>query len=553
LGAYSIEFTLRNNAQKLLPVALHNNPKMMDFEDAAQRLARDQSKMRRGRKTVAVSEKAKREVEFRKKQQERMRQERLKKQKQLDYINACVTSCDRSLSVKQLVSASSTSSSLQLKPTSIHGDGDKIALPPSILEFLTQSMALGGDDGMTSSPWMFRVGILKPNYSFPESVLIKTLKPKDDGDDMMHDDSEDEDDDNHAKSTSSNEAYLDELAHKYIAYTHATVVEFTQEEGHVGLPSPIAAALLDPERRLPENASVSVPTMRTKDPSALSAAKENAADEGAMKIDHNLGEEEEKTPGHVAWGAFDVPDMPVEITMVQLPKGKGCTLTPTREAIQNGFFNLQNVKLVLEQSLIRTRATLSVGDVINTWHRGVKFDLHVSKVIPSKFNAVTCINTDIEVELGEVKDESSGSSTQASTNVAVTATTATGNSFTGGRTLSSPPSPVQQQAEPTTAMTAVDLLPEPPQNQKEGICTVQIRSDGVPPARRRFDVRVATLGDLFAFASSVAGVDTSEFRLVTRFPRKVYESEGNTGGDNATTMIEAGIQPGQELFMVERL
>lgn len=286
---------------------------MMDFEDAAQRLARDQSKIR-GRRTVVVSAKAKREAEYRKKQQERLRQERLQKQKHEDYMKQYTTACDRSLGVKPLsnisvaASSSSSSSGLLLQPTSIYGDGDKIALPPSVLEFLTQSSA-GNDEGMSSSPWMFRIGILNPNYSFPESVLLQMLKPQeeddghddDDEDDTMHD-SDNEDDSNGPAST---EAYLDELAHKYIAYTHGTVVEFTQEEGHVGLPEPIAAALLDPKRRLPENANFSVPATRTQDPSGMDTTGEHEDD-----ID------EEKTPGHIAWGAFDVPDMPVEITMV---------------------------------------------------------------------------------------------------------------------------------------------------------------------------------------------------------------------------------------------
>ena len=65
---------------------------------------------------------------------------------------------------------------------------------------------------------------------------------------------------------SNREAYLDEMARKYIAYTHCTVVEFTQEEGNVGIPQPIASALLDMKNRLPELSDHSIPTTRTVDP-----------------------------------------------------------------------------------------------------------------------------------------------------------------------------------------------------------------------------------------------------------------------------------------------
>merc|ERR1719343_963436 len=114
--------------------------------------------------------------------------------------------------------------------------------------------------------------------------------------------------------------------------------------------------------------------------------------------------------------------------MVQLPKGTGCTLEPTPAAIRNNFYGLKDVKLVLEQSLVRTRATLSKGDTVSTWHRGKKYDLTVSKVLPSRFRAITCINTDIEVEFGA---ESSSAAQD----------TTTGTSNTTNNESSSPPLP----------------------------------------------------------------------------------------------------------------
>jgi hypothetical protein len=78
----------------------------------------------------------------------------------------------------------------------------------------------------------------------------------------------------------STEAYLDELQHKYLAYTHCTVVEFTPEEGNVGLPEAIAKALLSGQKvtfgdeKLPNlhSAGISdistyiVPSIRTSPP-----------------------------------------------------------------------------------------------------------------------------------------------------------------------------------------------------------------------------------------------------------------------------------------------
>jgi len=90
---------------------------------------------------------------------------------------------------------------------------------------------------------------------------------------------------------------------------------------------------------------------------------------------------------------------------------------------------------------------------------------------------------------------------------------------------------------------------------KEGVCTVQIRADGGLSARRRFVVQNATLHDLFLFAQAALGESTPEphlpsFRLVTRFPRKVFELSVENKG---STMADAGISSGQELMMVERI
>lgn len=379
-------------------------------------------------------------------------------------------------------------------------------------------------------------------------------------------DEEDDDDDDKAK-----DIYLDELKHKYLSVTYGSVVEFTQEDGHIGLPEPIAVALLDANRI---NSTAPIPTTRTVDPASAAAASAAAAmtkvvehdDDGeddadadandAMQQDEpDESDNEEKTPGHLAWGAFDVPSLPIEVSMVNLPKGRACTLIPTAQAVQNGFYDLKNVKLVLEQSLIRTRATLSVHDMVHTWHRGKKYDLRVTQVTPALYGAVTCINTDIEVDIGVAEGCGDSTEPQQQQQALPPSSAPAGGQVLGGgfagRRLDDAVVPVQA-APPVN--TVEQLLPEPPADQSEGVCTVQIRADGAH-GRRRFDVQTATLSDLFAFAETLTHGE-KQFRLVTRFPRRVFDRENESASEQSSSsplLKDSGIQSGQESFLVERL
>jgi len=279
------------------------------------------------------------------------------------------------------------------------------------------------------------------------------------------------------------------------------------------------------------------------DPALVSSNSENNDETNLVTS------EASQTPGHVAYGAFDIPDMPLEITMLKLPKGRGCTLVPTETAVQNNFYGLKDVKLVLEQSLIRTRATLSIGDVVSTWHRGVKFDLNVTKVIPSRWGAVTCINTDIEVEIGEIEQPQEQEST-SQTKQTNFSNEISGRRLGTGQTLSSSSTTTTVAENSGTSMTTTTkvLLPEPPQAQKENICVALIRHSG-GHGKRRFDIQKSDVNDLLAFAASLVGKDESSFQLVTRMPRRVFSKQGNA----SSTLAEANIQTGQETFMLEIL
>jgi Ubiquitin fusion degradation protein UFD1/UBX domain len=556
---------------------------MMDFDDAAARLAKDQSKMR-GRTSISISDKAKKQAEQQRQQQARLRAERERKRRLEEYRGRVIRTWGRKLKEQALGPPGATGGTnrapLLLTPTSIHGDGDKIALPTSVLETLmTSPNSNGGGDpaggGGGGNPWTFRIGILNPDYKFPSSPLVRALMPprEGDGDDHVMDgvESDDDDDDEAGKHEQGEAAaFRDELGHKYLSYTHCTVVEFTQEEGYVGIPQHIASSLLDPKNRHPTLRSCEIPTTRTVDPASRGGVSDSQAGGGGgdeTMDDDPTGStvaaateaDGDKTPGHLAWGAFDVPVGTVEITMVRLPKGRGCTLVPTQQAVRNNFYGLMDVKLVLEQSLTRTRATLSGGDVVSTWHRGVRYDLDVTQVTPSTFGAVTCINTDIEVEIGETSmQEADGP--QQERPLQTESAGPPGFAIGSGQALSSTTSfmPVVPNHEQPTRI--IDLLPEPPADQREGVCAVQIRFSG-GHGKRRFAVHTAKVRDLFAFASSLMdGRNEGTFRLVTRFPRRELIAGSSDGGapfgstnPALQTLAEAGVESGQELFLVENL
>eukprot|EP00574_Skeletonema_japonicum_P001144 CAMPEP_0201740460 /NCGR_PEP_ID=MMETSP0593-20130828/46312_1 /ASSEMBLY_ACC=CAM_ASM_000672 /TAXON_ID=267983 /ORGANISM="Skeletonema japonicum, Strain CCMP2506" /LENGTH=643 /DNA_ID=CAMNT_0048234771 /DNA_START=29 /DNA_END=1960 /DNA_ORIENTATION=+ len=643
----------------------------MDFEIAAQRLAKDQksalARSRASRNARTASTKARREAQATKaKAEARLRQKKLEilnNAKIVERVVRLVRLVERRLGVANVVvnngpvstnsggvapssSASATDDTRQLftnnhpiihaqgwklQATSIHGEGDKIALPPSILEALTSQ------NNSTLDPWgsngggrplAFRIGVLDPDYTgFPASEKMKAfvesvrqdvlvsssqqqtmvasssamqsvipLNDNDNDEIIMSDDSDnDEDEEDHAIII---EAYLDELSHRYISYTHGTVVEFTQEDGCVGLPEPIARVLLlqlqqrDNERHDNNNHHQHriIPIKRTVDPASTSMSTDvgddtNKGDGDAMDIvptnDSPEQPQTEKTPGHLAYGAFDIPDLPIEITPINsLPAGTDCTFTPTTSSITNGFYKLTNVKAVLEQSLMRTRATLSKGDVIRTWRRGVSFDLIVSSVVPSEFGVVSCVNTDLNVDIGppeeEDEEEDLNKKPARDDDVDEVKKGSSGQSLMGGQgRLLSEDTSQKQQHTVTAAVVAetkpipkVELAPEPAADKIEGVCNIQIRGRSISgdnniTGRRRFDVEVATMNDLFQYASYVCGgVDPKTLRLVTRFPRRVFtllssseeEMKGQQSNNNdATTLKEAGLNQGQELFMIEYL
>jgi hypothetical protein len=543
----------------------------MDFGAAEAKLRKDHERLRsRNRNRTAsrtlasndATSKAKKAEDYRKKQLEKKNLSDLKEKKMQSYVKNGFDQVERKLGVIRQLGPSD--SLVSLEAASVHGLGDKITLPTSILATLAERDLLKASQDL-GQPLFFRLGIRRTDvaYNFPQSESMRALMEEygkemndpmvsainiDDDEDDQQDDGDYMPDDDIDRKEVWIKAYLDELACQYSSYTYATVVEFSQDEGYIGLPFSVANTLLQPD------GAISIDNRLTVDPAQASTTD----DLGAMDIDDkdegngqvaevNLGTNDEnvedKTPGHAAYGMFPVPVHLIEVTLLtNLPLGSKCTLQPTINAIKQGFYNLKNVKLALEQSLIRTRGSLNVGDLMYCWFRGKRFDLNVQEVIPSHVGAISCVNCDIEVDIAPPKsEESEDSSEEKSKDLS--------RSVSGGYTLSAD-SPIEV---PITSSflkdRVIELLPEPEDDQTENVVAIQIRGAG-KVARRRFDTQ-CTIKNLFDFAISedLIGESAESFRLVTRFPRRVFQLGSS---EEETLLADLGLTK-QEMLMVEKL
>ena len=306
---------------------VHRKSRKMDFDYAVNKLNREHGTLR----TVNQS---KQTAKLRVKQQQariqKLADERRRKlaaeQRVRDKAKSVIVLSERELHLVTIPdthtdtnSNKNKNDSLMLKPVSVWGDGDKITLPTSVLEFLMQKY--NHDLSGIGQPLTFRVGVRNPSYSMEDAPICDTIRKfaqrfavgVNGDDDGAYDE---EDDDEVAERT---KMYLEELQHKYLAYTYAAVQEFTQDEGSVGIPSIIAQSLCRCKNKK-SLSGITIDTTRTVDPAKRSESEDNVSvgDPTAMDVDNSI-----KTPGHIAWGAFDVPNVEVEVCcMVTLPKGK---------------------------------------------------------------------------------------------------------------------------------------------------------------------------------------------------------------------------------------
>ena len=60
-------------------------------------------------------------------------------------------------------------------PTFTYGTGEKLSLPPSVLEILTRRSS--HSDALLGNPWTFRIGVRNPEHEFPACPLLQNVNP----------------------------------------------------------------------------------------------------------------------------------------------------------------------------------------------------------------------------------------------------------------------------------------------------------------------------------------------------------------------------------------
>lgn len=217
------------------------------------------------------------------------------------------------------------------------------------------------------------------------------------------------------------------------------------------------------------------------------------------------------------------------------------------------------MKAVLEQSLIRTKSTLSIGDIVHCWNRGKKFELIVNELTPKEFGAVSCINTDIEVEIGETSASDNNNDNKKNSidkNTLEESKIKNHQQFDKKNNTSQPPS---SSTKPNPLLQALSShkIPVEPDTSSKNTCNTQIRLPSGISLKRRFDVSENSLLDLFAYTvqNSTLSEQSNKFRLVTRFPRRVFDIPVNNENGSSSTILkslqDSGIGAGQEAFLVE--
>ena len=303
-----------------------------------------------------------------------------------------------------------------LNPYSIKGTGDKIILPESWLGVVGDGVGVvtfrigierdasdGHDRGWTDFDWDSTPNPLDLSASF--------------GSDDMQDDNED-DDSVSLTSPQSMAIVRHSLNTRWASYTHCGVLSFTASEGDVGITEALSRRLgggavrlreggptVDEEERRRQIYEEEWTDMEDRDTKAKFYLNRRTGERTLVKPDF-VSSEYEGVTGDVgvdAWGSFETPSS-VFVEVVRLQKGEWCELTPDLESVREGFYNLDDVKLTLEESISASRTTLTCGDVINVPWRGKEYTLKVTKLKPDfegqGLGGICVINSDLEVEFG---------------------------------------------------------------------------------------------------------------------------------------------------------
>jgi hypothetical protein len=328
--------------------------------------------------------------------------------------------------------------------------------------------------------------------------------------------------------------------------THAGVREFTAKEGEVVLPQKVFDSLCPPTD-LPGLGHVAATSSSEERPGASASSPTSP-----------------------------IPPGSVEVKYIRLPKINYVKFQP----IEHSFYDIENVKLMLEDNL-RRHSALTIGDVVTVWFRGKKYTLQAVEVRPEPQGSL--IDTDVEIDLEESAEYKASLLRKQQQE-------AEASRGSGGRVLGQgssvampPPAPPQSvgssaipvpsgrvlgrtshtdiaappQSAPTppsgAAPSAASLTPEPPVGAEGAItCKFRVSSSGGSAGgsvTRRF-LQSDPAEALFAFLRSHPGVAAHltsgerSLQLTTRFPNRTItelEVSANHGATLATLGLTSSI------------
>lgn len=242
------------------------------------------------------------------------------------------------------------------------------------------------------------------------------------------------------------------------------------------------------------------------------------------------------------------------IKYVRLGKISYVKLQPTF----NTFFKVEQVKMVLEDNL-KFHSTLTLGDIITVWYRGIAHPLKVIEMKPSDKGVL--LDTDVEVDLDNSLENKRITDEEAAAEEAQSKVESDIGHKLGGHQLSSSssiysgsefsPSPVGASAPVQSASeTSTVTLPSEPEQDAEDIVSIRVRTPGGNTINRRF-YRKQPFIHLFEFASVEMKVEKRVLQLSTRFPNRVFTLNDIEPSD--VSFFEAGITASQEMFLASLL
>jgi hypothetical protein len=262
------------------------------------------------------------------------------------------------------------------------------------------------------------------------------------------------------------------------------------------------------------------------------------------------------------------------VKLVKMPKCTYAKLQP----LHNSFSQVKPVRDMLEENL-RFHSTLSVGDLVTVWYRGVPHALRVCELQPEEFGSL--LDTDVTIDLDvseefknqqDVKSGSSGSSSSSGSNSrvipqvlapanagtapvigeAIAATTVSGaiGASSNGNVLGRKEASVESTNDRMDIETSADSvagkytdLPEEPAHGESETLTARLKLSSGGSITRRMR-RTEAIGFLFHLAARELSVEVQTVVLTTRFPARTLSS-----ADTDRTFASLDIS-GQETFFV---